>query len=227
MRVSTEEQKKSGLGIQAQLQTCLDYLTKKGQADYVVYKDEAVSSGLRMEERDQLNEALDALQKGDTLLVANHDRLSRDVMEAAILQYEIEKKGCMLISVMEDYSGMDPGVAALMTTLIRGFAQYERYRIRQRTKKALAAKRAKGERVGHVPYGFKVVNKQLLIDDYEAEALRIMYNMRKRKRMSLRDIASEMNSRGIKPRTSDLWTHAAIGRVYNNYPKVTKMECLQ
>ena len=43
-----------------------------------------------------------------------------------------------------------------MKTVIDGAAQYERGLIRARTKAALAAKAAKGERVGQVPYGFKV-----------------------------------------------------------------------
>jgi len=228
LRVSTEEQKKSGLGIEAQLKTCMDYIKKHGQvSEYLVFKDEAVTSQLRMEDRDQLMVAMENLQKGDIFLISNHDRLSRVLMEGAILQYEIEKKGCKLISVLEDYSGMDAGSAALMTAMVRAFAEYERYRIGQRTKKALHAKLAKGERIGHVPYGFKVVNKELLVDDYEAEALRKMYNLRCKKGLTFREIALKLNLEGIKPReatnSSGVWTHSAVDRVHKNYTRICEV----
>jgi site-specific DNA recombinase len=223
LRVSTEEQKKSGLGIDAQLKTCLDYV-KKHPRPYLVYKDEAVSSTLRMEDREQLTIAIDSLQKGDILLVSNQDRLSRVLMEGAILQYEIEKKGCRLVSVAEDYSGMDAGTATLMTSMIRAFAEFERYRIAQRTKKALQAKLARGERLGHIPYGFVLKDKKLEIEPYEADALRRMNNMRK-KSLSFRDIASKLNEEGIKPRrvskkSSGQWTYGAVCRVIKNYKKI-------
>jgi DNA invertase Pin-like site-specific DNA recombinase len=63
------------------------------------------------------------------------------------------KKEAVILTVTGAGDGEGPE-AQLMRTMIDAFAQYERALIVLRTKAGLARKRAKGERIGEVPYGW-------------------------------------------------------------------------
>lgn len=225
LRVSTEEQKRSGLGLEAQEKYCMDYISKY-PGEYAIYKDEAVSGGLKLEDREGLNAAIEALKPGDVFLVSSRDRLGRDVVQNAIAEREIEKKKCKLVTCNQDDSNMDEGIARLMKTMIDAFAQYERYQISKRTKAALARKKAKGERIGHVPYGFRLDdNKNLVVNEDEAATLKRMYQLRTGECLPFREIAHVLNSEGYRNRStskrlSPPWNHGSTSRVWSNYTKI-------
>lgn len=222
IRVSTEEQKKSGLGLEAQQKYCFDYAERNGPYEYIMFKDEAVSSGLRIEDREGLNQAIDSLRQGDIFLISQRDRIGRSVVENAILEREIEKKGAKLITVNQDDSNMDAGIATLMKTMMDAFSQYERYIISKRTKAALAAKKARGERIGRVPYGFMLdENKRVIVNNSEYIILKQMYHYRKREHLPFRSIANRLNAAGYRNRDGGLFTHGSTNRLFSNYERVT------
>jgi DNA invertase Pin-like site-specific DNA recombinase len=89
------------------------------------------------------------------LVVAKRDRVARDVALAAEVEWAAARAGARLVSAMGEGNGDSPA-DAFMRTPIDGAAQYEHGLIRARTRAVLAVKRARGERVGAVPYGFAV-----------------------------------------------------------------------
>lgn len=101
--------------------------------------------------------ALDAIadQQAGLLIVQKRDRLARDVMLSAMIARLVEREGAGIISANGAGNGESPE-AAMMRGIIDVFAQYELAMIRHRTKAALAAKRAKGERTGSIPYGCRL-----------------------------------------------------------------------
>jgi predicted site-specific integrase-resolvase len=92
-RVSTERQGVSGLGLEAQKKTVLDYLNG-GKWELVGEYVEVISG--KREDRPELNKAL-ALAKaqGATVIVAKMDRLGR---KASHLLSMLDKSGCGLYS---------------------------------------------------------------------------------------------------------------------------------
>lgn len=215
LRVSTEGQKESGLGIEAQQKACLDYINRNGGGDYEIYKDEAVSGKLRMEDREELTNAIEALEKGDIFLVSSRDRIGRNVVQNAITEREVEKKKCKIVAVMQESTGLDVGVAQLMKTLMDAFAEYEGYLISKRVKDALARKKARGERIGHVPYGKRLVNGKLVVESEEKRAVDcivMLGNMGN----TCRQIAKQLNEKGFKNRNNTPWTYGAVNRIYKN-----------
>jgi DNA invertase Pin-like site-specific DNA recombinase len=75
-------------------------------------------------------------------------------MNAAMLERMAADAGARIVSAAgEGTDSADPS-AVLLRTMVDAFAQYERAMIAARTRAALAAKRAKGERTGTIPYGF-------------------------------------------------------------------------
>ena len=87
-----------------------------------------------------------------------------------------------------------------MRTLLDGAAAYERALIRARTKAALAAKRARGERAGEVPYGFTADDAgRLSPNAAEQEVLSVVRDLRAAG-LSLRAIVIELGARGLVSR---------------------------
>jgi DNA invertase Pin-like site-specific DNA recombinase len=101
--------------------------------------------------------ALDAIQElgAGLLIVQKRDRMARDVMLAAMIARLVEREGATIVSANGAGNGKSPE-AALMRGIIDLFAEYELAMIRRRTKAALTAKKARGERTGSVPYGFQL-----------------------------------------------------------------------
>src|SRR5207253_1974262 len=90
--------------------------------------------------------------KAGAIVVAKRDRIARDVVLSAMIE---RAAGVPVVSASGEGNGTSPA-DAFMRTVIDGAAQYERGLIRARTKAALAAKAARGERVGGVPFGMRV-----------------------------------------------------------------------
>lgn len=134
LRVSTQRQGTSGLGLQAQQEIIQKYLNGKTPiAEFV-----EVESG-RKYDRPKLHEALELCKKKKaTLIVAKMDRLSRNVaFTSQLLDSSIEIVFC-------DF----PKANRLVLTIISAISEYEAGLIRQRTKAALQVKKEQGCQLG-------------------------------------------------------------------------------
>src|SRR3954462_2324050 len=133
LRVSTDGQGHSGLGLEGQRAAVAGFIA--GRA--LLSEHVEVESGAD-DDRPQLARALDACRlTGATLLVAKLDRLSRD---AAFL-LGLQKAGVpMVFADMPHANGFMIGVMAML-------AQHERELISQRTKAALQAAKARGQKL--------------------------------------------------------------------------------
>jgi site-specific DNA recombinase len=85
------------------------------------------------------------------VVVAKRDRIARDVVLATRIERAVAMAGARLVSASGEGNGDSPA-DAFIRTVIYGAAQYVHGLIR--TSAALAAKRARGERVGSVAFGF-------------------------------------------------------------------------
>jgi len=119
------------------------------------YVDRAVCRVTPIAERAALLAALAAVEahRAGVLVVARRDRIARDVVLASEVERAAARAGARLVSATGEGNGDSPA-DAFLRTVIDGAAQYERGLVRARTRAALAAKRARRERVGAVPYGF-------------------------------------------------------------------------
>ncbi|MCZ6699679.1 MAG: recombinase family protein, partial [Planctomycetota bacterium] len=79
---------------------------------------------------------IDALGKGDVLLVAKRGRLARDTLMARWLETEISKRGARIVSASGEGSDDDSPTSVLMRRIIDAFAEYQRLMIRARAKSA-------------------------------------------------------------------------------------------
>ena len=137
LRVSTDRQGASGLGLEAQRKAVEDYLNGgswKLAAEYV-----EIESGKRSNNRPQLAGALAACKKHKAkLVIAKLDRLARNVhFISGLMDAGVEFVACDM-----------PHANKLTIHILAAVAEHEREAISARTKAALAAAKARGKQLG-------------------------------------------------------------------------------
>lgn len=202
VRVSTDKQGESGLGLEAQRATLADAARRLGAELVSVHEDSGLSGSLGLEDRPGLLAAVSDLRRGDVLLVAKRDRVGRDVVAVALLERLVARKGARVLSAAGEGTESDDPSAVLMRRLLDAFAEHERLLIGARTKAALRAKRARGERAGGIPFGFALAGdgKTLVPEAREQEVIGLVRALRA-DGMTFRDLARELHARGVRGRT--------------------------
>jgi DNA invertase Pin-like site-specific DNA recombinase len=209
-RVSTTRQGNSGLGLEAQQKSVRDYLN--GGAWRLVSEFTEVESG-KNNDRPKLLEALTACRiHNATLVIAKLDRLSRD----AHFLLSLQKAGVRFVAAdMPHADNFTVGILSMV-------AQKEREMISQRTKDALAAAKARGVKLGGDRGSFSSVAH---LGREASAAIRVGKANDRAKDLepiirslqatgaSLRGIAQELNTQGIKTTRGSEWDAKAVKRV--------------
>jgi DNA invertase Pin-like site-specific DNA recombinase len=145
--VSTEEQSTSGAGLAAQRAAIEAECLHRGWHLIEVIEDAGFSA--KDMKRPGVKVALETLEQGDAcaLVVAKLDRLSRSMIDFTTVMATASKQGWALVALDCAVDTSTPAGEA-MANVLATFAQFERRLIGQRTREALAAKRASGVRLG-------------------------------------------------------------------------------
>ncbi|WP_127354357.1 recombinase family protein [Actinacidiphila soli] len=149
LRVSTEEEVKSGAGLDAQRTEIDTFAAARGLTIGEWYVDEGVSGGTAPMKRPALGAALEALRTGPAsmLLFRRSDRVWRRASDLLALRDRAEEEGWQMAAADGSVDNSTPH-GRLMFTQLAGFTEVERDLIRSRTREGLAAKRAAGVRLG-------------------------------------------------------------------------------
>ena len=158
-RVSTDEQ---------------DYENQKsGVVRYCEYKgleidkeviEEGVSGKIEYKKR-KLGKLIKELKSGDLLIVSELSRLSRSMTDTFDMVKVLKEKGVNIYCVKENMEINDSALGLMIMSVFAFSAQIERERISQRTKEALAKKKAEGVHLGR-PYGSRNKISKIDKDDY-------------------------------------------------------------
>lgn len=150
IRVSTDEQRESGAGLAAQRAAILSECERRGWHLVEIAEDPGFSA--KDLKRPGVKAALELLRKGgaDALVVAKLDRLSRSMLDFSGLMATAQRQGWAVVALD---AAVDTTTAAgeALVHVLATFAQFERRLISQRTREALAEKRAQGVRLGRPP----------------------------------------------------------------------------
>jgi len=196
LRVSTDEQVGSGLGIAAQRAAIAAEADRRGWD--VQWVTDAGASGKDLN-RPGIRDALAHLENGGpkVLVAAKLDRLSRSVVDFAGLLDRAHRQGWALVVLdvgLDTTTPMGRFVAITMANV----AELERQMIGERTRVALAAKKAQGTRLG----------RPRTLPDATLDRVVAM----RRKGKSYRTIAAELNSDGIPTAQGGRWVHTTVAR---------------
>ena len=146
IRVSTQEQAQSGLGLEAQAVAIRAEATRRGW-DLEIIADEG-ESGSKVD-RPGLLIAKDKLARGEVqaLIVAKQDRLMRSSLGWAQIVSQSKDQKWSLICLDINLDTASP-MGECMGSILAAVAQFELENIRKRTKDALAVKKSQGYRLG-------------------------------------------------------------------------------
>src|SRR6187551_1473559 len=142
LRVSTQRQQRSGLGLEAQRATIVRFAEAEGLSVIGEYLEAETGKGAdALDRRPQLAAALAAAKSAKcSVVVSKLDRLSRDVAFVA---------GLMAQRVPFIVAELGRDADPFMLHLYAALAEKERRLISERTKAALAVRKASGARLGN------------------------------------------------------------------------------
>lgn len=198
IRVSTAGQVEDGVSLDAQVAKIRAWADLNGYELGEIFSDAGISGAKA--NRPGLAAALDAVERGDALVVYSLSRLARNTAHTLEIAANLEKKGADLVSLSEK---IDTTSAAgkMVFRMMAVLSEFERDQVSERTRAAMTYKKAKGQRVGSIPYGKRLASNGVdLIDDAaEQEIIGLVRGLR-HNGFSLTAIAAELEQRGFKPR---------------------------
>lgn len=214
VRVSTEDQ---NLGPEAQRAAISSWAARQDVRIAATFEDHGVSGASPLDRRPGLLAAVAGLREhgAGVLVAAKRDRIARDVVIAATVERTAALAGAVVRTTdgSSDASGPEGG---MMRGIVDVFAQYEREVIRARTRAALAVKKTRGERVGEIPYGFRLSTDGVHIEEDPLEQLVLVAARELRAAgRSQRAIGGELAARGLLSRTGKPFGKTQIARMLN------------
>lgn len=211
LRVSTRQQQRSGLGIEAQRTAIERFAAAESlaiSAEFVEFESGKGADAL--ERRPQLAAALAAANATKcSVVVAKLDRLSRDVAFVA---------GLMAQRVPFIVAELGRDADPFMLHLYAALAEKERRLISERTKAALAAKKAAGAALGN-PHNLAQagnLGRVALIegaDRFVASLVPVVRALRSEGATTLRELAQALNRRGLKSPRGGTWHPSSVANL--------------
>lgn len=208
LRVSTNRQGESGLGLEAQRSSVGNFVQSMGDSGEILREFVEIESGKKAD-RPVLREAIRVCkQEGATLLVAKLDRLSRNLNFVTTLQN----------SKVDFLAADNPHATPFLIHILVAVAEHERSMISSRTKAALEAAQRRGVKLGNPQFALAIPKaieaRKRLADDRNAGLLKIVKEtMEKAGLNKLADIANALNLRGIKTNRGCEFTPTHIHRL--------------
>ena len=218
-RVSTDNQKEEGT-INLQVDAIREYCQKKGFDLVDTFKDEGVSGGL--EDRPALASLFNFLEGEEgkeiqTVIVWKLDRLARDLYIQEHLIKKLELLGKRLISTKEaDLDSSDP-----MRKAFRQFmgivAELEKAFITMRLSGGRIQKAKQGGYAGGgVALGYLTKEKELQPTEQEAETIKTIFALKRRRRLSINEIARFLQEEGYQTKRGGSWYASTVSYILKN-----------
>ena len=218
IRVSSEQQGKSGLGIEAQRAAVARFMAEHGFEPAAEHVE--VETGKGWDALDRRPQLAIALKRAKTercpVIVAKLDRLSRDVAFIS---------GLMAQRVAFIVAELGPDVDPFMLHIYAALAEKERALISARTKDALTAAKARGVQLGNrknLDAAAKAGRASLAqqADQHAANILPIIDDIRRQGAKSLREVAAQLAARGVRTVRGGAWTATAVKNVLDRRERV-------
>jgi DNA invertase Pin-like site-specific DNA recombinase len=200
LRVSSQAQGESGLGLEAQEAACRRECERRGW-DVVDVITEVEST---RKARPLKAAAMDrARELHGVLVVADEDRISRSTVETLTVHDRAQKEGWHFFACNMPNVDTTSPEGRFMATVFAAFAELERAKIGRRTSRALRAKIARGEHVG----------RPKRMDETTVARLKAL----RAEGLSYRDIASRLNGEGVTTFSGGEWRKEYVFQTLSRY----------
>lgn len=215
IRVSTLEQAQEGYSVGEQKERLIAYCKAKDWIIADIYVDGGYTgSNLK---RPGIQKLITETDKFDLVLVYKLDRLSRSQRDTLYLIEEVFRPNDVdFISMQESFDTSTPFGKA-MVGLLAVFAQLEREQIKERTRMGRVARAKTGlyHGGGNIPIGYDYKDGHLVVNPYEAEQVRMIYDLYL-SGSSLRNIAIKMRNDGYTNKHGSYSSWSCIRNILGN-----------
>lgn len=217
-RVSTVEQWKTGISLEAQEERLRVYCQMAGLELVETIREEGVSASIALGKRPAGARLLKQVGDGVKNIVAlKLDRLFRDAEDALRQTREWDRAGVVLHLVDLGGTSLSTGSAMgrMFLTLMAGCAELERNLVSERTVSVLAHKKQQGRVYNHPPYGFARVGDRLIPLVDEMSVVHLIWE-RRDDGWSLGMISEALNSDGVQTKNGGKWHARTIKNILDN-----------
>ena len=197
---SDEGLEKEFNSLDAQREACEAFIISQKHAGWVavrdLYDDGGLSGGTM--ERPALQRLLTDIESGKVQIVVVYkvDRLTRSLADFAKIVDVLDAHSASFVSVTQQFN-TTTSMGRLTLNMLLSFAQFEREIAGERIRDKIAASKAKGMWMGgNVPHGYDVRDRKLIVNDAEAETVRLIFR-RYAELGSVRTLTEELAGLGI------------------------------
>lgn len=213
-RVSTDEQSREGYSIDTQSELNEKFIESQGWEIIEHYTDGGYSA------KDLNRPAMQRLiadakeQKFDVVVFYKLDRLVRSVSDLDNLLKLFDSHNIAIRSVTEAFD-TTTAMGRFLITLVAAMAQWERETISERVSINMIQKAKLGEWPGGTPpYGYKLKDEKLVIDEDEAKTIREIFKLSKT--LGFYSIATHLTKKGIPSKKQGEWHVDTVRGIANN-----------
>ncbi|NLE05894.1 MAG: recombinase family protein [Crenarchaeota archaeon] len=215
-RVSTENQKEDGT-IEIQVNAIKEYGIKNSLEIVQVFRDEGVSGSLS--NRPGLSAMFDFIEQNkiDAVVIWKLDRIARDLYIQEMILKKLADANVRILSLKENDLDSKEPMRVAFRQMVGIMSQLERAFITMRLSEGRKNKAKKGGYAGGCrPYGYSTFEGKLLIDTEQAEIVREIHKLRRNNHYSFRQIAKDLNDRGIPTQRGREWKAGTIHAILKN-----------
>jgi len=208
--------------LDAQREACLQYIGGQAHLGWRALSPSYEDGGFTGANLDRpaFQRLLADVEAGRIDVIVTHkvDRLSRSLLDFANIIDYFNRRQVAFVSVTQNFSTAD-AMGRLTLHVLMSFAEFEREMVSERTREKVGAARKKGKWTGgHAPFGYRVVDKKLIVDEREGETVRRVFDLYLERRSALA-VAQSIAEQSLRSETTDRpqkWDKHAVLRLLKN-----------
>jgi DNA invertase Pin-like site-specific DNA recombinase len=196
MRFSSDRQ--SEQSIEGQLRDSISFCKIRKYRIVAIYVDRATTARKDIEKRVNFLSMISDSEKRhwQYVLVWKLDRFARNRNDSAIYKMRLRKNGVKVVSVTENITDNPEGI--ILESVLEGMAEFYSAELSQKITRGMRESAMKCRSIGgHVPLGYKIENKKLVIDPTTAPIVQKAFELYAQG-WTVADICREFNQRGYK-----------------------------
>lgn len=223
VRVSTTGQVLNGVSLENQIERCNFYCLTHQFNNPIIISDEGISG--KSTNRPGFQSLLDMISKKqvDNIIVYSLSRFARNIIDTVNTIGLMNKKDISFHSITESID-TTCAVGRYFLFTLSALAQLEREQISERVSSVLQHKKAKGQRVGSIPYGFSLDadKKTLLPNKEEQTVINLIVSLKDKKGLSYNKILDKLEELKYKNRVGNPWHRSQVIKLYLLHTKVKR-----
>jgi DNA invertase Pin-like site-specific DNA recombinase len=218
IRVSTADQ--TEFSPDAQLKQIKEYVNKNNMIllDEYIYADEGISgrsTGKRIGFNKMIKDAKRKPKPFDVILIHKFNRFARNREDAIIFKSLLKRDcGIKVISITEPIE--DDKIGIIIESILDAFSEYYSINLSEEVKKGMCEKASRGGVQSRPPFGYDIKDNKLVINQEEANIVKIIFDKFINKEFTYLHIANYLNEMGIKTKNGMQFQSKTIKYILTN-----------